>query len=324
MVDEYQDLTDAMLDIVENQKVVITAGDSLQKIYTWKGASGEFSGKFENEEILDKTWRCPKEITKLANIYVNKMSSLNFGTNVDREGTIITYPVDFHKEDNTDILTSAEQHVTWVKEKQDFTIISRTNLSLILYANIYASEYNIHNNMSLDFEDIKNHYLFYKKRQGSNYFLNSMLKNTNSYNKLMNYYKSANMIDKLSLLSIVSKIYKWNTFEKAVTEHDANKPTITVTTLFSAKGLEWDRVLITPDFKHPSNPHVIKDNKYLSIDDLKYLYVAITRSKDELIIPSIYTELCLEDIHYFDDMEGETSINRNIRYNKFINSLRES
>lgn len=64
---------------------------------------------------------------------------------------------------------------------------------------------------------------------------------------------------------------------------------VVMTTVHQAKGLEWDRVVLSDDFSPPfeTSPPTLRPQVILwpAQDELNHMYVAITRARSELVIP---------------------------------------
>lgn len=76
-----------------------------------------------------------------------------------------------------------------------------------------------------------------------------------------------NLIDKYGVSAIFAVC------ANSLSEKQAHEADIQIVTAHRSKGLEWDRVLIYPDFPRP------KDGDKLRLDDLKLAYVAVTRAR---------------------------------------------
>lgn len=88
---------------------------------------------------------------------------------------------------------------------------------------------------------------------------------------------SKNFVTADAVISFVLNYEKYNTKELVMFEDDTDG--ITLTTMHSAKGLEWDHVYIWSNGKGPLNPNYTEDPK---AESTRLLYVAMTRTKKTL------------------------------------------
>lgn len=273
LVDEFHDLSDCMIDIINNQKDIcniVVSMDQEQRIYTWRGASGQIPIVFDETIVLDKTYRCPQEIIDIANPYLNYTCNRKMGTYNKNVGEIIENNITFDK--NTYKLKLNGYKLP----NEDQTVISMHNYSLIAMGIKFSKKFNIDYKLSFSFDELESHYLFSIGKSTKNSFLNNF---KNGVTGLSKYYASARLMDKHNILNIVSNITNWGDFKNAVLHHSDSKPTLTLLTVFTAKGLEWNNVVLI-DF---INIHEVED---ITITDIRCMYVGITRAKKKLTLPS--------------------------------------
>ena len=138
-----------------------------------------------------------------------------------------------------------------------------------------------------DLVDIQ--YLFWKKKK----FVRSIfLKKFANIDELIEYVDVSKEIDLKVKISIVRKYLNYNIREliKVIENHisQAQNADYILTTGHKSKGLEWDKVQILNDFVNLKEE--IRDNGEAIVkqEELNLLYVAITRSKNKLLIHKDY------------------------------------
>ena len=281
---------------------VTVAVDSDQRIYEWRGASP--NNKYFEEEydtkLLNNTYRCPIEIIEKANPYLEFLSGEVMGTNVKDKGEVV-------------ILNKFSQDMDKIyKQQENVTFISRTNPMLFAVAETMIGHgYNIDLQCGTNFEGVEQHFNWLNDLPTKDKLLSRF---SGSAEKLVEYYSNAGQMGKISQLISAKKIKDINLVRRGLMVFDPESPTAILTNPFVAKGLEWDNVAIVDTF----NTHTT-ENQVLIDSDLKYLYVAITRAKKKLYLPSIYD---VENVDVSDKVYINTGVDTFIsKYTKIIKAI---
>lgn len=275
MVDEAQDISGVMIDIVLSQKNAkkVFIGDKYQQIYSWRGAinSLEMLSTIDGVKTLylSQSFRCRHDIVQKANPYLQLLNA-----SVPFKGLF--------KADQSDI-------------QDPLAVIARTNAGLFDYA-VDEMEKNpsvkfhfvggINSYNFQDLIDIQN--LIFQRREA---IYDKFLKNFESFDKLREYAHEANEIDLETKIDIVLK-HKNENIRKLVTELESRSTSqkdaeVILTTGHKSKGLEWNRVKILDDFANLTR--MLEENRIiLKKEEINLIYVAITRAKEKLEIDKDY------------------------------------
>jgi superfamily I DNA/RNA helicase len=262
VVDEFQDWNAAYIDVVESQDAeLILAGDRAQAIYGWNGADGNKFTRAYEINVLDGSWRCPEEICEYANGVLALLGGkIQMHSNLDKKASVE--------------LADWETHV--LNARRDITVLTRNNALAYTYANkLVKMSKNILVQVGLESDGIKNHWLWLRKQKTGTY-----LDKFKSEADLQRFYQSCFMVSKSSMLSCAKKIDDWYELERRMKEFDPFEPSVLITNVFQAKGLEWDNVYVAEDFKEIEDMHTV-----VSDADLAEIYVAMTRAKKALYLP---------------------------------------
>jgi F-box protein, helicase, 18 len=290
LVDEAQDLNPVIFDIVNRQECAkIFIGDSHQQIYAFRGA-------IDAMDIIE-----PDYLFYITN-------SFRFNPWI---GQISSSILKIFKNEKKQITGLAKEVCT--SDKQ--TIITRTN------AGAFAEAVKFINKSSLGFvggsskyrfEDILD--VFYLYDEQFENIKNPFYKNFNSFEDFNFYAVQSDENESKTVIRVVEE-FKHNIpihlaaiYEVEVLEKDAD---IIITTAHKAKGLEWNRVIISQDFKtlcrlkknaifvtesfeefisrimpelqdHAEEYFGLKTPWPHEINELNLIYVAVTRAKKEL------------------------------------------
>lgn len=316
IVDEFQDFSDAMADVINNQQQhanIIKAGDDMQRIYEWRGASGKFDIQFHNEENLIKSYRCPPKVVEAVNPYTRFLTGIEMGSHCEHEGEVTVYgnlDAEF-KKGNFPL--------------EDCAFIARNNAALFVAADRFLNAgFNIEMDSNLSFEGIKEHWKWL-----NDYPVNKFLSKFDSKfdKKLIKYYSDTGEEDKISQLACAKTIKDVFAIEEALGYQDPAKPTVRLYTVFKSKGLGFDNVILADDFNSPKGS-VGGGKTVLIEEDLKIIYVAMTRAKKKLYIPSsLHFDKNLrfnESVNYILPLPGETLLERQIRERRANQELKDS
>ena len=272
IIDEYQDFSSVMSSVIkanEEKSNIMMSMDSNQTIYQWKGGTGDKIIDFEHEIKLDKTYRCPQGVVDMVNPYLRLLDGSEMSTHSTVEDSVTIL--------NSDILL-------WTpKDQEDYTYISRTNQSLFILAESYVGrDWNITIKVGSDMSGIEQHYRWLNNEVSGNKFLDEWFKGDKK--ELVKLYAGTNQQNKISQLFCADAIKDLDKLKRHMRIEDPELPTMTFTNVFMSKGLEYDNVLIVPDFQSPYD----EDENFITDAHLKYLYVAMTRTKKRLFVNDIY------------------------------------
>jgi superfamily I DNA/RNA helicase len=281
LVDEAQDLNDAMINVIfgfSGKKILV--GDPYQQIYGWNGAVDALAKaekKGANSYYLTHSFRCPSNIASIANNYLKLLGAKKTFYGFENPNNI---------------------------SRNDYPpiVIARTNASIFDYAARNMNRAKIHYKGGFDgyqfdiISDINNLRTF-KER-----VTDPFIKKFKSYDDLDKYVKDAeDTIMKVRLDverkygSKVHSIYHSMRLKQAPNENEAD---VIITTAHKVKGQEFGSVTLLDDFvelndvisrglKSEENP---QNNPPVTVsrEEFQLLYVAITRSFDQLDIPKRY------------------------------------
>lgn len=294
MLDEAQDTNPVTFDIVNRQRQfgtkVLLAGDPYQQIYSWRGAVDAMATQDCQSFRLTQSWRFGPNVARVANTILKTF----FNEQVPVVGN------------GDDMLVSA------FPENEVYTIICRTNLELFKQAvGLVLANKQIHVIGDQGFQQylagvMDVYYVF--SRQLDQIQDRSLLFYRN-YDDLKRYATDRKDMELLSRCAIVEKYA--NTVPRHVESiRKANVPQrfakVVLVTAHKSKGLEWDNVMLAPDFsdllddcdcpvlikEHVRADKTIKDEKQrkalledaVDRDEINLVYVAATRAKKRLMV----------------------------------------
>lgn len=274
MLDESQDSNNCIKSIIVNQKdiynkKIIIVGDPYQYIYGFRGSVNIFEDlNYDNtfeQKTLNKTYRFGKNIEKITNIILNKIL-------------------------NSKILIQGNENIyDSIKNfnyNQQYTVISRTNSSLIGYAiNAIKNNKKIYfiGKNNIDFNRAKD--IFYLKINQKNLIKTKKIKLYKDYKEFKNETKENNIIEDIFLINVIEK-YKDNFLNYIENFHKntvlkIDDAEVILTTVHTAKGLEFNQVLLSNDYYSIFDKNKkIKQN--INKEEINILYTALTRAKYNL------------------------------------------
>ncbi|WP_044415207.1 UvrD-helicase domain-containing protein [Halarcobacter anaerophilus] len=310
MLDEAQDTNEVTLGIFNclNSKIKIYVGDRHQQIYSFRGSKNALDKiSCDKQLYLSQSFRFNETIASYANILLR-----NF------------------KNEQVDI--KSYKNSTEIKS---FGYISRTNAQLICIISNRIEQrkpfVTIRNPEEIFSLSIEIYYLL--NNEHDQIRKNPFLKSFKDEEELADYAKQTDDFELRTALKVVKeyqerifefkeiaiKFYKaWqnrksNNFEKRLEE------ILFLTTAHTAKGLEWDSVIVADDF--PNFADLIIDMGYTTlqqyqkelkklsnqelVDEFNLFYVALTRAKSKLVKDS-------ENFHYLMSPKLEQLINKKI------------
>jgi len=258
-VDEFQDTTPCVLDIVMNQcshMKVVMVGDARQAIYGWRGAVNAMQLVKCESRQLTKSFRYGQRIADVATHVL--------------EGAMVI-------EGNSNITSVAE--FDCVNRSLPYTRLFRTNSGLLT-----AAVLEIQQGTKVAIEvDVKD---FVKLMQSAVALSTGDSKNV-KHDKLLPYKDWADMVleakhdAELGRIVKVVKDGKVSQWIEVLSGHlNSETPAVTFTTAHKSKGREFSQVVIEDDFKTCYND----DGEWtgLTEDEQNLLYVAVTRAIDKL------------------------------------------
>lgn len=255
-VDEFQDTTPCVLDIVLNQREhmkIIMVGDARQAIYGWRGAVNAMEMIRCEQRALSKSFRYGQEVADVATIVL--------------EGDM--------KITGFEKLTSVVGGENIVDRTQPHCRLYRTNVALLLDAieDIQAGKAVA---IEIDIKD-------FVKLLTSAVALNQNIMKDVKHDKLLAYSNwqemeaEAKHEPELSRIVKVIKDGKATEWLEVLTHFTNSKtPLVTYTTAHKSKGREFQQVIIAGDFKSCYNDK--GEWTGLSTEEQNLLYVAVTRA----------------------------------------------
>jgi hypothetical protein len=260
LLDEAQDTNPVILDVLQKQKCqIVYVGDRHQQIYEWRGAVNAMETiTTEGELRLSQSFRFGNAIAELANKILRQLGE--------------TVP-----------LRGLESVQSRVGETIPQAILARTNSSLIsrfmdlvIHHKRVAIQGGTGEQLSL-----LNGLLDIQQGRGSD--LPELLGIAN-WDELRSFIET----DEGRSLAPLVRLSESHTIQKLIDSlRRACQPEdcdILLSTLHKAKGLEWDRVELLSDFA-PRSTSKDRPKELDTTEELRILYVAITRAKLELQIP---------------------------------------
>ncbi|MDR3203483.1 MAG: AAA family ATPase [Deltaproteobacteria bacterium] len=292
LIDEAQDLNDCMIDVVvNNQSKKVLVGDPYQQIYAFNGAVNAIKKTVENgaaRYYLTKSFRCPAKVATIANQYLKLLEA----------------PKPF-----SSAVTDANSRKR-VSNPPSMLIIARTNAGIFDFVatnnNILGKVYYFGGFDSYDFGTILD---IVKLGIGEiDTIKDSLVKRFKNMDELEEYSGGVNDVATNTRIKIAKRynrrvftIYKEMVKNVGRNTYDSN---LLVSTAHKIKGQEHVEVALLDDFasvktivetalaiqksKGNNESNFSPPPFRLSLEELRLLYVSITRSKHKLEIPPKY------------------------------------
>ncbi len=314
MLDEAQDTNEVTLGIFEalSSKVKVYVGDKHQQIYSFRGSKNALEKiSCDKELYLSTSFRFNETIANYANILLENFKNEKVKIKaVEKEKEINTNG--YVSRTNAQLISIISKRI---EHRKPFVTVRNPeeifSLSIEVFYLLNNEREQIRKNIFLkDFKD-EDELSSYAK-EVDDFELKTALKVVREYKEKIFEFKE-----------VAIKFYKaWqnralNNFDKRVNE------ILFLTTAHTAKGLEWDSVVIADDF--PNFADLIFDLGYDSlkqfqselhkisnqelIDEFNLFYVALTRAKEVLVKDS-------ENFHYLMSSKIDKLINRKIAEDK--------
>jgi superfamily I DNA/RNA helicase len=259
-VDEFQDTTPCVLDIILNQQghmKIVMVGDARQAIYGWRGAVNAMQMVDCASRHLTKSFRYGQAVADIATAVLEGAMTIT----------------------GNEKIASVAKNAGIVDESQPYTRLFRTN-SALLYAAISEIRKGTEVSIEIDVKD------FVKLLQSAVALYRGDMKNV-KHDKMLPYTEWYEMVAESkgdAELGRIVKVVKEGLAENWISilkcHCNSREPHVTFTTAHKSKGREWSQVRIESDFKSCYN----EDGEWtgLSTEEQNLLYVASTRAIDKL------------------------------------------
>jgi superfamily I DNA/RNA helicase len=256
-VDEFQDTTPCVLDIIKNQMEngikVVMVGDARQAIYGWRGAVNAMLSVDCPEFPLTKSFRYGQAIADIATAVLEGAMKIEGNENIESKAGL------------SDL----------IDESQPYTRLFRTN-SALLYAAISEIRRGTEVSIEIDVKD------FVKLLQSALALYRGDMKQV-KHDKIIPYNEWDELIGEVKHDAELKRLAK--VVQEGLAEHwidtleshvNSRSPHITFTTAHKSKGREFKQVRIEGDFKECYN----EDGEWvgLTTEEQNLLYVAVTRA----------------------------------------------
>jgi len=301
MVDECQDLSKLLLDILKssNVKGIVICGDIYQSLYGWRD-SVNILPLFEGKEYkLTTSFRVSQNIANIANIIIKDI-----------------YKIDINMKGFND----KQKIVNEIDKKKPYVCLCRTNAFIlgeaieVITANKNAKLYFESGFSSYNFSVLKDAYWFSRGHKVNNPLFNKF----ENYEKMIKY---AEKVIDIEIISINRMIEKYGSLIPEIidgiknnTTTDLNKANVIFSTIHKAKGKSISLPLYISDdiLDLPmifNKEYINKDNdKDFKIQDFyeeaNIVYVGITRSSGICTFSDKIKDYLIMRYNYFKDKEN--------------------
>jgi superfamily I DNA/RNA helicase len=284
LFDEAQDASDAMLDVVRNQKgTIVIVGDTHQQIYGWRFAVNSLEKMDYSVFHLTRSFRFHPEIAALAGGILQWKSHLGMKTDAMIYGLGPGKPNGQKAvlaRTNVGLLSKAVELL--IERNQIGKIYFEGRIESYTYADDGASVYDVLNLF------LNNHQLIKDK----------LIASMKHFQDLEDYIEKTEDAPLRLMVEIVKKyqgnlpLYIRQIKEAHVENHEKDKAEMIFSTVHKCKGLEYDEVTLVDDFisedkiiklaKESKENRLFKDK---IAEEINLLYVAVTRTRNILNIP---------------------------------------
>lgn len=267
-IDEAQDLNPVMLHILDcysGQKVVV--GDNQQQIYAWRGATSAMEYGFEAQDLfLTKTFRFGEELARVANNVLRRLDVKKEIVSANGMGTIIT--------------TGINNDPNAILFRKNATLIQNAVDRFLNGEKFHIVDPN--KNIALSVED-------YFRLSDGHWGKSSTFEGFNSWDSVVRLAQDeqdnpfrgyVELFEKNDPVEIKDAV---NASEKRPA-----KSYPSLSTIHQAKGLEWPVVQIAGDFRFDFQSNSFEQKE----EELRLLYVALTRAEQTLALPESLLEFC--------------------------------
>ncbi|WP_432471797.1 3'-5' exonuclease [Amphritea sp. HPY] len=270
-LDEAQDVNPAFSEIINRSTnaQVISAGDHFQQLYTWRGAINAMKNS-QNELSVTKTFRFGQSIAELS----NKILSKTMEPPTDKISPFNENHISEIKSYNS-IPDECDIILTRTRAEAFYLARTLSNNNHSFYLNVDISEWRDLIKSSLD---------LYNGVSGRKHPRISFFED---WFQLESYAETSMDSDLLTCINIVKSCHATldDDLKKIINLNQAREEDakIILSTTHRIKGRDWNNVAIHTDFTK-SIFRAKNDDARLD-DELKILYVAITRAKKKLFLP---------------------------------------
>jgi len=351
LVDECQDMDECQLDWVMKQHrfgtAIFAVGDAAQQIYSWRGANSRnllnMSGAVDLK--LTKSFRFGEGIGRVANsvLFMKENSPQTTGL-YNKYRRWVPYRVQAVNHD-----PGVVTNTSLLETDKPYTILAWRNATLLMRAlGILAKSSNsgralkIHINSGgkgsglgpwkrviTEIEDIFHLFMnqneSHKLPESTFSFWGGEYTNWDTF--VRDVHDNEDLVKYVRSIEIISKYEEdtmqcVNQFRQEIVEkkYSADEADVTISTCHAAKGMEWDNVELCDDFVDVSKMKIGKGHGEFDFrqwgDDVNLLYVACTRAKRILSIPS---SLC-KVFKIFDSIHDALSGQMDRGYDCFISN----
>ena len=260
-VDEFQDTTPCVFDIIMNQQghmKIVMVGDARQAIYGWRGAVNAMEMVTCATQYLSKSFRYGQAIADIATVVLERDMVITGNEKIN------SVAAQFDKVDRT----------------KPYTRLFRTN-SALLSAAVLDIAAGKEVTLEIDVRD------FVKLLESSLALFRGDKKGV-KHDKVLPYIDWAEFVEDGTKndpeLGRVAKVIKEDLAEDWIellqSFRNSKTPHITYTTAHKSKGREWLQVIVESDFKSCYN----EDGEWvgLQVEEQNLLYVAVTRAIEVL------------------------------------------
>jgi len=272
IVDEAQDIDGAFFNVIKNHndRNLIVIGDAYQQLFKWRGAINSM-GLFDKETYsLTTSYRFGSAIADCSNNILSRHSIPPVNLLVGQDN--IQSKVSFYDEGKSFpnlpcvILTRTRSQIISIADDE-----LRDGNKIHIKTEMGQLKYIVKNIVNLANGEIDKVTHPYLSKCLNFSMLESELEDTpepDVYFCMKLYEKYGN-----SIIDVIERIEKNNTHEREATK--------IISTTHSIKGQEWENVIIAPDYSY------ILEKKNVDLDgELSVLYVALTRARKHVYIPS--------------------------------------
>lgn len=277
-VDEFQDTTPCVLDIIMNQRgrmKIVMVGDARQAIYAWRGAVNAMQMVEAPARGLTKSFRYGQAIADIATAVLEGDMVITGNENI----ASLAKCYDDRLEGVPGNTPNAREDLGGVVKSKPYTRLFRTN-SALLGSAVAAIKQGRKVALEIDVKD------FVKFLESAMSLKDGNLKGVKhdsllaftTWEEMMAESKADPNIGRVA--KAVNDGYATEWINVLNSHKNATNPDITFTTAHKSKGREWSQVIVENDFKSCFNDD--GDWTGLSVEEQNLLYVACTRAIDRL------------------------------------------
>ena len=281
LFDEGQDASPAMLDIFLNQDAIkVIVGDAHQQIYAWRFAVNSLEKAQFTQYYLSTSFRFNQDIANLA------IEVLKWKNHIAECKSIIITGKGTNKTSKTQAVLARtnlgllQRAIRYITEKNAVKIYFEGNINSYTYADDGASLYDVL-------------YLFNGKRP---LIKDKLIREMNDLKELEDYIEKTEDAQLGIMVEIVKEFGndiqgKIKTLkERHVADGEKDMADIIFSTVHRSKGMEYDAIEIVDDFiTEEKLEDAVKKEDFNAArlnEEINLLYVAVTRTKNIIHIPS--------------------------------------